>query len=233
VDDILDRETIDTIEELHGAVMRAEAEQRFGMVRGRRPHPPVEGHAAEQAFLAMHGFASYNDFRLRIRRSTARRVGTVESSASGEDNSEDRGPGESEKEPPPPGGITPPERDSIESPSEFRRRIGSLCAAFQDDAEELIAVQIDQVERQARLTVDRASNEAAEIVGRATRAHAAVTALLDDVTRRAESLAAVTADLPRQIDDARTKGAAMLRGLGELSGRDAVSDAPRSGGAAR
>ncbi len=70
-DDVLDRETIDTIEELHSAVVQAEAEQRFGLTRGRRPRPPVEAQAAEHAFLAVRGFATYNDFRLRIRRSTA------------------------------------------------------------------------------------------------------------------------------------------------------------------
>src|SRR3984893_5206561 len=69
--DVLDRETIDQIEELHGAVVRAEAEQRFGLLRGKRTRQGAEAEAAEQAFLHQHGFATYNDFRLRIRRSTA------------------------------------------------------------------------------------------------------------------------------------------------------------------
>ena len=69
--DVLDRETIDQIEELHGAVVRAEAEQRFGLLRGKRTRQVAEAEAAEQAFLNQHGFATYNDFRLRIRRSTA------------------------------------------------------------------------------------------------------------------------------------------------------------------
>jgi vacuolar-type H+-ATPase subunit H len=69
--DVLDRETIDQIEELHGAVVRAEAEQRFGLLRGKRTRQVAEAEAAEQAFLHQHGFATYNDFRLRIRRSTA------------------------------------------------------------------------------------------------------------------------------------------------------------------
>ncbi len=69
--DVLDRETIDQIEELHGAVVRAEAEQRFGLLRGKRTRQVAEAEAAEHAYLNQNGFATYNDFRLRIRRSTA------------------------------------------------------------------------------------------------------------------------------------------------------------------
>jgi hypothetical protein len=68
--DVLDRETIEKIEELHAVVVRAEAEQRFGLLRGKRTRQVAEAEAAEQAFLNEHGFATYNDFRLRIRRST-------------------------------------------------------------------------------------------------------------------------------------------------------------------
>jgi hypothetical protein len=68
--DVLDRETIEKIEDLHAAVVRAEAEQRFGLLRGKRTRQVAEAEAAEQAFLHEHGFATYNDFRLRIRRST-------------------------------------------------------------------------------------------------------------------------------------------------------------------
>jgi hypothetical protein len=68
--DVLDRETIERIEELHAAVVRAEAEQRFGLLRGKRTRQVAEAEAAEQAFLHEQGFATYNDFRLRIRRST-------------------------------------------------------------------------------------------------------------------------------------------------------------------
>jgi hypothetical protein len=68
--DVLDREVIDKIEALHGAVVRAEAEQRFGLLRGKRSRQLIEAEAAEQGFLKGQGFATYNDFRLRIRRST-------------------------------------------------------------------------------------------------------------------------------------------------------------------
>jgi len=68
--DVLDRDTIEKIEELHATVVRAEAEQRFGLLRGKRTRQVAEAEAAEQAFLHEHGFATYNDFRLRIRRST-------------------------------------------------------------------------------------------------------------------------------------------------------------------
>jgi hypothetical protein len=68
--DVLDREAIDKIEALHSAVVRAEAEQRFGLLRGKRSRQLIEAEAAEQGFLEEQGFATYNDFRLRIRRST-------------------------------------------------------------------------------------------------------------------------------------------------------------------
>ncbi len=67
---MLDRDTIEQIEELHAAVVRAEAEQRFGLLRGKRTRQVAEAEAAEQAYLNAQGFATYNDFRLRIRRST-------------------------------------------------------------------------------------------------------------------------------------------------------------------
>jgi hypothetical protein len=68
--DVLDREVIDKIEALHSTVVRAEAEQRFGLLRGKRSRQLIEAEAAEQGFLEEQGFATYNDFRLRIRRST-------------------------------------------------------------------------------------------------------------------------------------------------------------------
>jgi hypothetical protein len=75
--DVLDRGTIDRIEELHGAVMRAEAEHRFGLMRSKRTPEAIEAEAAERAFLAEHGFAGYTDYRLRIRRAAPGRVPTT------------------------------------------------------------------------------------------------------------------------------------------------------------
>ena len=66
-DDALDPSTVATIEELHTAVLRAEAGRRFG---GRNSHEIDEARSAEHAFLQERGFATYNDYRLRIRRST-------------------------------------------------------------------------------------------------------------------------------------------------------------------
>ena len=80
--DVLDRDVVDKIEALHGAVVRAEAEQRFGLLRGKRSRQLIEAESAEQTFLKEQGFATYNDFRLRIRRST-----TTEGPANAEDSS--------------------------------------------------------------------------------------------------------------------------------------------------
>jgi len=68
--DALDPRTVDEIERLRSAVMHAEAEQRFGVGRTRRTELLVAAEEAERAFLNAQGFASYNDYRLRIRRST-------------------------------------------------------------------------------------------------------------------------------------------------------------------
>ncbi len=223
----MDRDTINTIEELHSAVMRADAERRFGPIRGKRTTAPTDAQAAEQAFLAQHGFATYNDFRLRIRRSTASPADTVDPAAGTDDGMAAEGAGARPADLSPPATVTPPQRDRAETPNEFRRRIEALCGAFQNDAEELIAVRLDDVERQAGLIVDQASSEAAEIIGRATRAHDAVTAVVEDVTHQAEHLLAVIGDLPGRVDDVRTKTGAVLRALGQLSGRESPSDSPR------
>jgi hypothetical protein len=68
-DDVLSVETISRIEELHSTVLWAEKERRFGMLRPRRAEELLAAQSAEQEFLDEHGFASYTDFRLRIRRS--------------------------------------------------------------------------------------------------------------------------------------------------------------------
>ena len=66
----LDAATISGIEALHAAVLKGEAEQRFGLLRGRRSKQLTEAEEAEKEFLDRNGFATYNDFRLRVRRST-------------------------------------------------------------------------------------------------------------------------------------------------------------------
>jgi len=66
----LDSATISAIEALHATVLKAEAEQRFGLLRGRRTKQLTDAEEAEREFLDRNGFATYNDFRLRIRRST-------------------------------------------------------------------------------------------------------------------------------------------------------------------
>jgi hypothetical protein len=228
-DDVLDRETIDTIEELHSAVVRAEAEQRFGMVRGRRPRPPVEAQAAEYAFLAMHGFATYNDFRLRIRRSTARPVPTIESGPRDERNLLPADRGVLPAKPDASGQMTDqaePSRLAVTglqaesgdaAGAEFLRRIRPLLAAFQADADELIASRVEDVERQSAEIVDRASDEAAEIVGRATRAADAVTALVMDAAGQSEHLLAVTEVVPTHIGNLREQTTAVLEALAHLA----------------
>jgi hypothetical protein len=67
--DVLDTPTIERIEELHGAVVWAEKDRRFGMLRPRRDEEIRAARSAEEVFLNEHGFATYTDYRLRVRRS--------------------------------------------------------------------------------------------------------------------------------------------------------------------
>jgi hypothetical protein len=69
-DDALDPETIARIEDLHSATLEEDAHRRFGSRKGSRSRELGEARLAEQEFLNEHGFATYNDYRLRIRRST-------------------------------------------------------------------------------------------------------------------------------------------------------------------
>jgi hypothetical protein len=68
-DDVLDAGVIWKIEHLHSAVLEMEGERRFG--RSVRSEELTALQAEEQELLEAHGFTSYNDFRLRVRRSTA------------------------------------------------------------------------------------------------------------------------------------------------------------------
>jgi hypothetical protein len=69
-DDVLDAGTIWKIEQLQGAVLELEGERRFGRSPGRSGE--LEALQDEvQALLEAHGFTSYNDYRLRVRRSRA------------------------------------------------------------------------------------------------------------------------------------------------------------------
>lgn len=58
-DDVLDAEVVDRIEELHNAVM-ADGERRS--MWGKRTALPTVAEAAEEAYLAAQGFASYGSW---------------------------------------------------------------------------------------------------------------------------------------------------------------------------
>ena len=189
-DDVLDAEVVNRIEELHNAVISAEREHR-SMWPKRAPMPPVE---AEQSYLAEHGLASYNDFRLRIRR-------TVVSAE------------------PSPSLVWEPV-DHVEEPElspsdELRRRIGSLLAAFRADTERLIRVEIGHVDVRTAEILGRASGEAAEILADADRHHQAALVSVKRATRRAKRFLAATEVVPVSIRDARDQTNVVLRASGE------------------
>ncbi|HVM63613.1 MAG TPA: hypothetical protein VMU14_02045 [Acidimicrobiales bacterium] len=68
--DVLDADTIWKIEQLQTAVLELEGERRFGRSSARSGE--LEALQKEvQALLEEHGFASYNDYRLCVRRARA------------------------------------------------------------------------------------------------------------------------------------------------------------------
>jgi hypothetical protein len=224
-DDVLDAEAINRIEELHSAtVVWAQSEHRFG-IWGKRASSTSEAEAAEQAYLAERGFASYNDFRLRIRRSTVtsalpippgppRRGGQPMT-----DHTEDL-----EDLPAPLGasacgdGVGSAARDDEDAAGEqLRRRIAPLVAAFQADADRLMILRTEQVELQTAQILSRASEESAEILRRSTAEYDAVVALVEEALRRFEHLVALTDGLPAMIGGARDEAASIRRALGELT----------------
>jgi hypothetical protein len=202
-DDVLDADVVKRIEELHTAVLWAENDHRS--TRGKRGATPTVAEAAEQAYLAEHGFATYNDFRLRIRRV----VVTAE----------------------PPQGLAaePPQRFAAErevvvdeselSPGDaLQRRVARLLAAFRVDAERLISFQVMHVDMRVAEILGRASAEADEILLGATQHREAALTSVKKATRRAKRFLAATDMVPVSIKDAREQATMVLRANREDTG---------------
>jgi hypothetical protein len=188
-DDVLDAEVVDRIEELHNAVMVVDGERRS--MWGKRAALPTVAEAAEEAYLAAQGFASYTDFRLRIRRTVVAEPSALSALTPIE-------------------GVEEPELE-LSPTDEFRRRVASLLAAFRVDAERLIRVQVEHADRRAVDMVRRATDEAAEMLADANRHHEAVLVSVKKATRRAKRFLAATEVVPVTIGDARQQTAVVLR----------------------
>jgi hypothetical protein len=193
-DDVLDRETVDRIEELHAAVARAEAEQRFGVLRKRSGQ--AEAEAAEREFLHGRGFASYTDYRLRIRRS---RVGGRY------DPSVTPAPVVSrEHGPVAPGPVVrnEPEQDrgapasrgvewalAAGAPTqcaELARAYDQFFVRLRAEADRLVELRLQHAEREAADVRDSAAREAAELMRHAREVGGAVRSLIGDLANLSE-----------------------------------------------
>jgi hypothetical protein len=231
--DALDRTTIETIEELHSEVVQAEAEQRFGLLRGRRSAQLADAQAAEEAFLSQHGFATYNDYRLRIRRSTISSPDPdeVQGEPARTDRHDERNeiaevqpiPTEVVPEPviTPPSLPMAPQWEPVRPASgwqpapsgEFSSESAPLLDAIRAGAEAWVTSRLEQAEIRCAEIIDRATREAAELVGRATGVSEMTQALVSDVTSRAEAVASVTSELASLIAQAQNRAAGILEDL--------------------
>jgi hypothetical protein len=240
--DVLDRATIDTIEELHSAMLQAEAEQRFGLFGGRRSAHLGEAEAAERAFLAEHDFATYNDYRLRIRRSTVSRPAPARPPAAATEAVAGNGRREQDEaemttarvgEVPTP--VLPwtnpgrPELTTGRPPSiepqpapksgEFQTASTQLLDDVRAEAAGWVSSRIETADAQSAEIVDRATREAAELVERANGVYEMTQALVREVTRRAEAIVDATTHVPAAVAQTRERVTAVLTELRTASER--------------
>jgi hypothetical protein len=201
----LEASLVKEIEELHGLVMGNRAAGWFGMPPASSPTQIKDAEAAEQALLAKHGFASYDDFCRRTGRSTAR-VQPDDSQALGLPGCDEEPVPRSPEMP-----IGPDAGDPIES----------LRALVQARADQLLDELHADVERRMALILERGSDEFAEIMQRLAEGREAVTALFVGSSSPRPAPAPDPAG-PVAKDDARTGTNALRRELGELSRGDTV-----------
>jgi len=234
---MLDRETVRRIEELHAVVLQTEAAQRFGLFRGKKSAEFADAEAAELAFLNEQGFASYTDFRLRIRRSG------IESTAAPAlapppaappqparladdgnvamlDIADPPGPGRPDDR----GNLPPmePEQPAREhprqltaAPSDFAAVVQAydvFCTRLGAEMDEFVHARLELAERDASEAFDTAAQEAAQLLNRTQALHAATALLIQELGRRGRDVVVAADAALGQLDALRTG----------LAGRDAA-----------
>jgi hypothetical protein len=233
-DDVLDSATIARIEELHNAVLEAEAERRFGR---RRTHELEDARATEQEFLDTHGFASYNDYRLRIRRSgtavVAPQAGDRPFVADDNGASVDAAlpPGSAHESPAPDGNALPladggPERvseaqDTCASSALSALRPGPLLAAFESGLDEYVARQTELADIKVVKVLDNANRRAADILAHARTSVDDAEALVAEAIAVAERMVAVMDELLFSMPKHHHGAAAALSATMESGSRPA------------
>jgi hypothetical protein len=199
----LEGSVVEEIEGLHRQVMRDRAAGRFGLLPESSPTQLKDAEAAEQALLAKHGFASYDDFNGRTGGSTAM-VQPDDSQAVALPGCE--------------AGLAPRSPQMPMGP-DAGDRIESLRALVQARADELVDELNADLERRIALILERGSDEFAEIMQRLAEGREAVRALFVGSSSLTPAPGAGPPG-PVAEDGARTGTTALRRELGELSRGD-------------
>jgi hypothetical protein len=198
----LDASVVEEIEDLHRLVITNRAAGRFAFLPPSSPTQIQDAEAAEQALLAKHGFASYDDFRRRTGGSTAR-VQPDDAQAGALPGCDD--------------GLV---ARSPEMPiADAGDRIESLRALVQARADRLLGELNADLERRIAMILQCGSDEFAEIVRRLDEGREAVSALFAGSSALSPAPAGPPVG-PMAKDDARTGTTALRRELGELSRGD-------------
>jgi hypothetical protein len=194
---------VEEIEDLHRQVMRNRAAGRFGLLAASSTTQIEELEAAQQALLAKHGFASYDEFYRRTGGSTAG-AQPEDSQAVGLSGCDD--------------GLVP-RSPGVPIGPDAGDRIESLRALVQARADQLLDELNADLERRIALLLQRGSDEFAEIMQRLQEGRDAVSALFAGSSSITPAPASGPAG-PVAKDDARTGTTALRRELGELSRSD-------------
>src|SRR5581483_3965593 len=230
VDDTLDPPTVARIEALHSAVLAAEAERRFSKFGGRRSQELEDACTAEQAFLEAQGFASYNDYRLRIRRSAPAVAQLVGDAPSTGDETAETGydgiacdaecpPGsvEGEASTVPGGG---PDRLVTSGPQAAPQaaslQTGPFIAELKRELDAYLADQTEKTDARAAKIVEAASRRGAEMIAQARQRLEEAELLMSDATAVARS---VTAPVEGFLSAVEESAGRMDRVLAELCER--------------
>jgi len=230
VDDTLDPPTVDRIEALHSAVLAAEAERRFSKFGGRRAQELEDARAAEQEFLDAQGFASYNDYRLRIRRSAAVVTPVVGDAPSSGD---DAGAAGNREAPCDPGGPCGPVDGEVPAvpdagpeqlvtsgvaqavPAVAPLQTGPFMAELKRELDAYLTDQSKIADARAARIVEDASRRGADVVAHARRRLEEAELLMAQATGLAQQMSASTAGFLSAAEDSarRFEGVLMeLRG---------------------
>jgi hypothetical protein len=206
----LEGSIVEEIEELHRQVMRNRAVGRFGLWSGSSTTQMEEPEAAQEALLAEHGFADYDDFCRRTGGSTAGAQPHHAQAAGTPDPECSDGPAEPSEIP-----LGPDSGDRIES----------LRVVLQTRADRLVAELNEELERRFALILQRWVDEFAEIMGRLDEGRDAVSALFATSSCPPAHSAGEALAAPVATGDPNKDTTALRRELGQLSrGDTAASD---------